>query len=352
VGLLPSQFISESAPSSVIEYLACGKPVIATARGSVPDMLAWDGIRAGVLVPIELPSIDMTTALRDAMLSYMTSDALLQQHSRYARQVFNARFNIESVASEYASFLALPSPQTPGSPGAAVSEMSIERDIDGIRRRVLELGNHSHTSLTFQDDILAFVKQHADRGTWVVEVGCYRGGLTAQLAYLCRELGKSLHVVDINEDYLGIARQSVRTVTDDSHVEYYCGEFQGFVSKRLVSGPAILTVIDADHRYDAVRRDIAALYLLNPPPYAVAFHDFSLRYTTSELQEVRVDQAIVDFFGAAVQYRELGEIAGVGPTLATSPGEDGHYHQQGSPEGVLLLCGEDAAQGLGSEVAS
>jgi glycosyltransferase involved in cell wall biosynthesis len=44
VGLLPSCLAEESLPLSVIEYLLCGKPVIATAVGGIPEMLGDAGL--------------------------------------------------------------------------------------------------------------------------------------------------------------------------------------------------------------------------------------------------------------------------------------------------------------------
>ncbi|HXT52388.1 MAG TPA: glycosyltransferase, partial [Thermoanaerobaculia bacterium] len=48
-GLLPSSFRSESVPTAVIEFLGLGRPVVATAVGALPEMLAADGVRAGLL---------------------------------------------------------------------------------------------------------------------------------------------------------------------------------------------------------------------------------------------------------------------------------------------------------------
>ncbi|MFZ4593169.1 MAG: glycosyltransferase family 4 protein [Verrucomicrobiaceae bacterium] len=48
VGLLPSHLLGESLPNTIIEYLACGKAVIATAIGGVPEMVA----NAGRLIPL------------------------------------------------------------------------------------------------------------------------------------------------------------------------------------------------------------------------------------------------------------------------------------------------------------
>jgi glycosyltransferase involved in cell wall biosynthesis len=66
VGLLPSTFASESLPTSVIEYLACKKPVIASDVGEIRNVLIQDGKAAGILVPVISGCVD-ELALLEAM---------------------------------------------------------------------------------------------------------------------------------------------------------------------------------------------------------------------------------------------------------------------------------------------
>jgi glycosyltransferase involved in cell wall biosynthesis len=81
-GLMPSQIPHESLPTVIIEYLACGKPVIATDVGEVAAMLrAPDGTMAGSLVPQH--SVE---SLADAMRF------LLDDHEMRERQANNARY--------------------------------------------------------------------------------------------------------------------------------------------------------------------------------------------------------------------------------------------------------------------
>jgi len=60
VGLLPTYFKGESLPNSVIEYLAAGKPVIATNMGEIEKMMDADGQRAGILLELRngRPDVD------------------------------------------------------------------------------------------------------------------------------------------------------------------------------------------------------------------------------------------------------------------------------------------------------
>ena len=53
VCLLPSEFPHESLPTAVMEYLCCGKPVIATDVGEIGAMIRTpDGQYAGILLPL------------------------------------------------------------------------------------------------------------------------------------------------------------------------------------------------------------------------------------------------------------------------------------------------------------
>jgi glycosyltransferase involved in cell wall biosynthesis len=67
VGLLPSCLAEESLPLSVIEYLLCGRPVIATAVGGIREMLG----DAGMLVPLAAEGRADVGALAQAMEQMM-----------------------------------------------------------------------------------------------------------------------------------------------------------------------------------------------------------------------------------------------------------------------------------------
>ena len=219
------------------------------------------------------------------------------------------------------------------------------KSIQQIRGELGESGDHSHTSFVFQDDLLKFIEQNSGTGDSVIEVGCYRGGMTAQLGAACCALGKRLYVVDIDERYIDIAKSNVDRTIGPNQIIYFHGDLSTFYQSGLPEEKSILVFIDGDHRYSGVVRDIRAVLESQMPPYAVAFHDFSLRYRVSELLDVHVDQAIYDTFGREVRFRPIGEIAGRGMILATEVQPDGHYHERGQPEGVLLFF-EDMRQAL------
>jgi len=105
-GLLPSWFRSESVPTAVIEFLALGRPVVATAVGALPEMLAADGVRAGLLVP-GTPGVPVDVAvLANVMLRYLVDDETYQRHRQGAAIVFAARFALDTMVREYRELLA------------------------------------------------------------------------------------------------------------------------------------------------------------------------------------------------------------------------------------------------------
>lgn len=212
-------------------------------------------------------------------------------------------------------------------------------ELDRIRARLAADGNHSHTSLKFQDDLLFYATKFAAHGNCIIEVGSWKGGLSAQFAYLARKLGQRFVVIDNNATYLEYARAAVEATGAGDSTSFHLGDFQSFA---VTADPEIrptLVLIDADHHYDAVAADIRTLYAMTSRPYAAAFHDFSLRYSTPELSNVRVDRALIDAFGEDFQHIKIGEVAAPGgPTLQITPQPDGHYHELGYSEGVLINC--------------
>lgn len=214
----------------------------------------------------------------------------------------------------------------------------LDQQIEKIRFALTTQGSHSHTSQEFQDDLLFYAHKFAGHGNCLIEVGCFRGGMTAQFAYVARKFGQGLEVIDINADYLKLAREAVSLAGSDTLVNYHHCDLAAFVATSGSQIRPTLVLIDGDHRYDGVSADIRALYKMKTRPFAAAFHDFSLRYITPELASVRVDKALVDAFGPDFPHVKIGEIAGIGKTLRTVPSADGHYHEIGKPEGVLIIC--------------
>ena len=91
-GLLPTRLVSESQPNSVVEYLACGLPVIATHHAGIPEMIADEDFTAGLIIPLGNAD-DTTAALTDAMTQLMKNPALCASLGKAARALFERHFD-------------------------------------------------------------------------------------------------------------------------------------------------------------------------------------------------------------------------------------------------------------------
>jgi hypothetical protein len=158
-----------------------------------------------------------------------------------------------------------------------------------IRSKRHANGCHSWTTVTFQNQLLSFVELNADRGDFVIEVGCARGGMTSQLAYLTSELGKEIYVVDVDQSMLDNAakalKESTGSIPESTH--FFRGNLKSFLSQPRISDRCILAFIDGDHRYNGVIKDVRALLGGRlARPLSIAFHDYSLRYDLKSLANV------------------------------------------------------------------
>lgn len=105
IGLLPTEFPHESLPTVVMEYLFCGKPVIATDVGEIREMLcATGGELAGTLLDFDGDqiSIDQLTA---TMQAYLDGPKLRQRHAALAAAAF-AKFDMGKCAAAYGRLYA------------------------------------------------------------------------------------------------------------------------------------------------------------------------------------------------------------------------------------------------------
>jgi glycosyltransferase involved in cell wall biosynthesis len=105
VGVLPSEFPHESLPTVVMEYLFCGKAVIATDVGEIREMLcAPSGGLAGTLLDFDGHQIS-TAQLTAAMQSYIDDPALRRSHAARAPAAF-AKFDMATCAAAYGRLYA------------------------------------------------------------------------------------------------------------------------------------------------------------------------------------------------------------------------------------------------------
>ncbi|CAA9528386.1 MAG: hypothetical protein AVDCRST_MAG31-2144 [uncultured Sphingomonas sp.] len=111
VCLLPTLFPHESLPTAIIEYLACGKPVVATNVGEIGAMLqSPDGSLAGRLLPFDGETVSVAE-LASAMRFLMDHPVERAAMSTAARAAFK-RFAMPECTEAYE---ALYRPRSPPS---------------------------------------------------------------------------------------------------------------------------------------------------------------------------------------------------------------------------------------------
>lgn len=102
VAILPSYFISESLPNSIIEYLAYDKPVISTNIGEIPKMLYSENQNkyAGIILELNKEREVEVQELTDAMRVMVTD---LEQYSEYGKntKLLFEQFKMSNFASAY-----------------------------------------------------------------------------------------------------------------------------------------------------------------------------------------------------------------------------------------------------------
>lgn len=118
VGLLPSYFAAESLPNVIIEYLAQGKPVVATDIGGIREMIATDDQVCGILVPICDASKRADIPKLIAAMLQMLNDAILLDSLARRTLVAIQRYRPEVVASALCAFFDSVSVSTSNTPKA------------------------------------------------------------------------------------------------------------------------------------------------------------------------------------------------------------------------------------------
>lgn len=94
IAVVPSAEFIEACPMTPLEAMACGKPVIATRNGGIPELVI-DGV-TGILVP---PGD--VTALAEALTRYASSENLRMSHGASGQAHVTENFHINNSARAY-----------------------------------------------------------------------------------------------------------------------------------------------------------------------------------------------------------------------------------------------------------
>ena len=104
VGLLPSWYVGESLPTVIVEYLACGLPVIASDIGEIPAMLQAGNDDAGFVVP-HRDRAQLVKTLAEAMSRLASDPGLRREKAVLAHEAF-ARFDMAESVERYLALYA------------------------------------------------------------------------------------------------------------------------------------------------------------------------------------------------------------------------------------------------------
>ena len=91
----------------------------------------------------------------------------------------------------------------------------------------------SMTSPKYRRDMAYFIANNAHRGNCVCQVGCYKGGLSIILAYLCKLLGKKLVICEIDRGYAEFVREKMILLGYEDIVQIHVAPFTMFVANGL-----------------------------------------------------------------------------------------------------------------------
>lgn len=206
------------------------------------------------------------------------------------------------------------------------------KELEKIKQYMAKKNCVSMTSHKYRRDLLFFVVNNADKGEYVCEVGPYKGGLTAQLAYVCQQLGKKLIVCEAVQEYADIVWKNLQELGYGAVAEIHVMPFTDFVAQNKLPQNTLLTIIDANHIYPYALQNFQALSTVRANSHAVAFHDFGLRDTDNIMG---VERAVRETFPhAPLLY--IGDNTAFEPCeLHRQPAQDKTFFR--GSEGALVL---------------
>lgn len=190
----------------------------------------------------------------------------------------------------------------------------------------------SMTTDKYRKDLLFFLVNNAEKGQYVCEVGPFRGGLTANLAYVCKQLGKKLIVCEMVQECANIVSENLKELGYSDITEVHVMSFVDFVAQNKIPPDTILTIIDANHIYPYALQNFQSFRKIRNNSYAVAFHDFGLRDTDNIMG---VERAVKETFPNDTIYY-IGSNTSFAPcALHTSPADDKTFFR--GSEGALII---------------
>lgn len=99
VALLPTTYFAESLPNDIMDYLYCGKPVIASDAGEIKNMLRYKDKDCGMAVTVR-DGIVATSEITAVMQKYLSNKELYDTHKKNT-EICLEQFNLEDSIRNY-----------------------------------------------------------------------------------------------------------------------------------------------------------------------------------------------------------------------------------------------------------
>lgn len=339
----------ESMPQTVLQAMAAGVLVVATEVGGVKEIIKdlYNGILAGgtdspSLAEAIEKAITRSAAERIEMVkNAFDSVRMLSEPHFVCAELLNA-YNEAFHRKKTQRVLSVAELQPIGRAAANIkgscSKPLLPAPLVDMQERAKKRKGFSvQTSPTFLNDVFYYVYRNKNRGKGIIEVGCFNGGASIVLAYLCKIFDWPFYTMDINRQHLEHTKELLSELGLDRNATFFLGPLAKFADTIELSVAPVLAFIDGDHSYQAVKNDITALYKLKQRPYAAAFHDFSLRSHNPLHKDILVDKAVFDCFGYDVEYQRIGVQFDQNPVPSKEkPSPSGSYWKRNGSEGVII----------------
>ncbi|MEY4860821.1 MAG: hypothetical protein RL059_520 [Bacteroidota bacterium] len=100
----PTYYPGESLPNTIIESLMFDIPVISTQHAEIPNMIQYNGVHAGTIVPIQGIEFDeQVKRFSDAIEKYLVNPNFLQEQKENCKIVSN-QFDMDICYNKYLDF--------------------------------------------------------------------------------------------------------------------------------------------------------------------------------------------------------------------------------------------------------
>lgn len=97
--MLPTYYIAESLPNSIIEYLFCAKPVITTNIGAITEMISLNEQIAGSSINLHDGIVNIGSIV-NAIENYICNPLLVENHAEVAIRAAE-KFTMNSCIVKY-----------------------------------------------------------------------------------------------------------------------------------------------------------------------------------------------------------------------------------------------------------